>query len=54
MTLFQEWSVVREWGRIGSSGTVRFDVFRSEQEALEKADTIVNGKIKSGYIEEAR
>ena len=30
-TLFGEWALVREWGRIGSGGTVRSAVFDSEE-----------------------
>jgi predicted DNA-binding WGR domain protein len=32
-TLFGEWTLVREWGRIGSTGTVRLDWFDSESAA---------------------
>lgn len=32
-TLFGEWSLVKEWGRIGSGGTVRSAVFDSEEAA---------------------
>ncbi len=32
-SLFNEWLLVSEWGRIGSSGTVRHRTFVSEQEA---------------------
>ena len=31
--LFDDWSLVREWGRVGSSGTVRKDWFNTEAEA---------------------
>ncbi|MDD5463357.1 MAG: WGR domain-containing protein [Methylococcales bacterium] len=33
--IFGDWSLVREWGRAGSPGTVRKDWFDSEEEALE-------------------
>ncbi len=31
--IFGDWSLVREWGRVGSPGTVRKDWFDSEEEA---------------------
>jgi predicted DNA-binding WGR domain protein len=48
-TLFGEWVLVAEWGRIGSPGTVRQKVFHSADsahEALTKCQTI---KIRRGY-----
>lgn len=32
-TLFGDWALVKEWGRIGSGGTVRSAVFDSEEAA---------------------
>jgi predicted DNA-binding WGR domain protein len=32
-TIFGGWSLLREWGRIGSSGTVRLATFAREEEA---------------------
>jgi predicted DNA-binding WGR domain protein len=32
-TLFGEWSVLREWGRRGSPGTLRLDRYRRPEEA---------------------
>ena len=48
-TLFGDWSLVREWGRLGSGGTVRFDPFPTEQAALKALDTIKSAKLKRGY-----
>lgn len=31
--LFGEWTLQREWGRIGQGGRVRLDLFRCEAEA---------------------
>ena len=48
-TLFGPWSLVREWGRIGSPGTVReswFDTFEEAQAALEHLEA---QKRKRGY-----
>jgi predicted DNA-binding WGR domain protein len=48
-TLFGEWMVVAEWGRIGSPGTVQQNVFQSidlAEAALTKRQSV---KIKRGY-----
>jgi len=40
-TLFGDWSLVREWGRIGSPGTVKKDWFEtsvSRRRSVEKLD----------------
>lgn len=39
-TLFGEWSVVREWGRIGRQGRIVVDTFQS----IEEAHTVLNHK----------
>lgn len=48
-TLFGEWSVVREWGRIGSSGQLKVDVFPTEEAAQSALTALVQKKIKRGY-----
>jgi predicted DNA-binding WGR domain protein len=48
-SLFNEWALVREWGRIGRSGTIRFDVFKHEQDALNREQEILQAKVKKGY-----
>lgn len=48
-TLFGGWSVVREWGRIGSHGTVKIEFFESENKALEVIEDLKNKKLKRGY-----
>ena len=48
-TLFGEWILVAEWGRIGLPGTVQQKVFRSvdlAQAALTERQTV---KIRRGY-----
>jgi predicted DNA-binding WGR domain protein len=35
-TLFGDWTLVAEWGRIGQSGTIKAEVF-SDREAAEQA-----------------
>jgi predicted DNA-binding WGR domain protein len=47
--LFDDWSLVREWGRIGSPGIVRKDWFDCELEALEAAEKVFDAKRKKGY-----
>ena len=44
-----DWSLVREWGRVGSPGTVRKDWFDTEPEALEAAGKVFDAKKKKGY-----
>jgi predicted DNA-binding WGR domain protein len=48
-TLFGEWSLVREWGRIGRGGRVRRDVFRSAGEALDALAALAEKKVRRGY-----
>lgn len=47
--LFDDWSLVREWGRIGSPGTVRKDWFTTEEEVVIARDTMIKIKLKKGY-----
>lgn len=48
-TLFGEWSVMREWGRIGSPGTVRVDFHKDEGRAISALADLARKKIKRGY-----
>lgn len=47
--VFGDWAVVREWGRIGSPGTVRSLWFDSEEAAEAEALRIRDGKRRRGY-----
>lgn len=47
--LFGEWALVREWGRIGSAGTVRSNWFQTEAEAIEAGFALQSSKLKKGY-----
>ncbi len=47
--IFGDWSLVREWGRVGSPGTVRKDWFDSEGEAIVAEISLCNAKQKKGY-----
>lgn len=48
-TLFGEWALVREWGRIGSSGTVRAELHPNAGAALLAMQALVRAKKKRGY-----
>lgn len=49
-TLFDEWALVAEWGRIGSSGKVRHQVFQTEALAQTALETRVRAKARRGYL----
>lgn len=48
-TLFGEWAVVREWGRIGRGGQVRTSPHPSESEAALAMAAIERLKTRRGY-----
>lgn len=48
--LLGEWSLVREWGRVGSPGTVRKDWFESEADAVAAGQKLLEAKLKKGYL----
>lgn len=48
-TLFGEWAVMREWGRIGSPGTVRTDFYEDEGQAVTALAEIARKKQRRGY-----
>jgi len=47
--IFGDWSLVREWGRAGSPGTVRKDWFDTEVEAINAGQKLREAKQKKGY-----
>ena len=47
--IFDEWSIIKEWGRVGSPGTVRKEWFATEQEAEVASQALSDKKIKKGY-----
>jgi predicted DNA-binding WGR domain protein len=49
-TLFGEWAMVMEWGRVGSPGAVREQVFPSEGFAKAALTKRVTAKTKRGYV----
>lgn len=48
-TLFGQWAMIREWGRIGQGGTVRETWYDSEDEALEAGENLCKKKQHRGY-----
>ena len=48
-TLFGEWSLQREWGRIGQAGKVRSLHFPSQEEATQALLELEAAKRRRGY-----
>lgn len=48
-SLFGDVAIVREWGRIGTIGRVRIDLFANEKAALAALETIGRAKLRRGY-----
>ena len=48
-TLFGDWVLLREWGRIGQSGQKRWDWFTDEKAALSALQGIQKQKERKGY-----
>ena len=47
--LFGEWSLVREWGRIGKGGQVKQASFSSAEEARQAFTRLAKAKQRRGY-----
>ncbi|HIJ85223.1 MAG: WGR domain protein [Magnetococcales bacterium] len=47
--LLGEWQIIREWGRSGSSGTVRRQAFDDLDPAMENMDLLVEQLREKGY-----
>lgn len=47
--LFNGIALVRNWGRIGTRGRLRIELFRSRQDAEARLAAIANRKVKRGY-----
>lgn len=52
-TLFGDTALVRHWGRIGTRGRHRIDLYASLQEAWQAAELIARSKRQRGYQEAA-
>lgn len=48
-SLFGDWALIREWGRVGSPGTVRKDWFDTETAAIVAREKLALQKQKKGY-----
>ncbi|CAG1020222.1 hypothetical protein MTYM_00135 [Methylococcales bacterium] len=48
--LFDDWSLIKEWGRVGSPGTVRKEWFDTEEKAVSARQSICEAKVKKGYL----
>ena len=48
-TLFGEWAMVREWGRVGSPGQLRESWFETEKIANQAGMNLKKRKQASGY-----
>lgn len=48
-TLFGDVALVREWGRLGTQGRRRLDLFREHAKASEALETWLSRKIRRGY-----
>ncbi|RAH96583.1 polymerase [Acuticoccus sediminis] len=48
-TLFGEWALVREWGRLGSAGRVRTDRYASAGQAIDALCALTRAKQRRGY-----
>ena len=49
-TLFGDWCLVREWGRIGRSGQVKHDWFTDKLAASKAQASLIRRKMKRGYL----
>jgi predicted DNA-binding WGR domain protein len=47
--LFGEWSLVRQWGRIGRPGRLRCDLYPSAGAALDALGRLARQKRRRGY-----
>lgn len=48
-TLFGEWSLVREWGRIGRGGQVKATPYSAKAEAEAALEKLRAAKVRKGY-----
>lgn len=48
--LFGEWSLVREWGRIGQAGHMRIDWCESLEDARKMFEKKRREKVRRGYV----
>ena len=49
-TMFGQWSLIREWGRIGSPGRIRIVVYPTLAAAEAALDRLRHAKEQRGYV----
>ena len=49
-TLFGDWTVMREWGRRGSPGTVRLSSYERRNEAETAEQRTIKRRLQRGYL----
>ncbi len=49
-TLFGDWALVRNWGRIGSPGSMRIELHGNVREAINEVSLINRSKLRRGYV----
>lgn len=49
-TLFGEWCLIRQWGRIGSYGRLKREWFDNVAEAIGSLERLTGAKVRRGYI----
>lgn len=47
--LFGKWSLVRQWGRLGTKGQTKIDTFDSYEDALAALESLEKEKCRRGY-----
>jgi predicted DNA-binding WGR domain protein len=47
--LFGDWTVMREWGRRGSPGTLRLETWRRRQDAQIAEQRTIERRLQRGY-----
>ena len=48
--LFNEWSVLREWGRIGQAGQTKIDWCENLEQARDFVEKKQREKVRRGYV----
>ena len=48
--LFGGFSLILNWGRIGTGGQMRLELFDNEDNAQEVHDRLISSKLKRGYV----
>lgn len=52
-TLFGDTALVREWGRLGTNGQRRLDLFEARAQANEALESLLGRKLRRGYEKRA-